>query len=693
MSEIDDNTPGLRNRLLTVVVVTILILTGVYILYAEEPTSTNPEFNLYTNDKKLISGSFFVELDVADSQDYTWQYEAAVAFIPMVMGEKVLGGDEVRPLIFGASPRKPSSISKYSDTQTLKISEFGDNPNEVTIKIAKEYWADIDTVIIASGYEYALLTSPLATLLDLPIIIDGRKTKDFIDDENIKSVITVGREKEIDDIGIKHLSDRLAIWEMYLEELQKHGEKCEYIVVTNPHDIDFDNPDLYIPGLSLASGILAAGRNALIVSGEYTTKLEYIQTLGYGLGDAGSGERGDREDNITDEVEEEYQKSINRRAGTIDQDIDEAAEFLEEREQTPKHVALVGGPVAVPMLYLKSPIWYEGVDQEEKGEEYVATDIYYGDLDIKISSDQENIPKDISDNYDHMNGDLYEQEMAVGRIVAQDLNDASALVARSLGYWNYEFDSGNLLEITHWSKRALIVTSLMTGDSDNFAAKHQREVFIENLMLAEEYDPNRIAATTDVGGLDVKDQMEEVNGIIYDGHGYPDGWYHMWASTGSEESDWDRIGAEDINSLTLHAVPVFGACCLSSALDWPAVGGGSSNEKKMTPEECMSLAFIHAGAMCYIGATEESWGSFFGGLLDEDPDAWGYGDFDLPAMFWDSLLKGNMEIGWALNHAKEKFLEEIWTDAASKPFARLCMLETVLYGDPAAMNGHPGFNK
>ena len=38
---------------------------------------------------------------------------------------------------------------------------------------------------------------------------------------------------------------------------------------------------------------------------------------------------------------------------------------------------------------------------------------------------------------------------------------------------------------------------------------------------------------------------------------------------------------------------------------------------------------------------------------------------------------------------KEKFLLKVWTDDASKPFAHLCVLETVLYGDPAAENSNP----
>ena len=686
MDEFNDEPKHLRNQLLTCAVIIGLILTGMYILYPEDAAGNRIEFNLYNNNKNLITGSYFVVLDSTENENRDWQFQAAVTYIPAVMGEKMLAGEEYRPLVFSTSPAKPRPIAKYSDLTTIKISEFGEDTNEASIEIAKQYWASAKTIILVSNYNYALLATPLATLLDLPIIFDGKKTDDFISDMGVKSAITIGKVRNYNNIGIKHLSSTGDIWEMYVDSLKKNGEKCEYIVVTNPYDINLDDPDLYIPGLSLASGVLAAGRNALLVTGDYTAKLEWIQQLGYGLDDAGSGERGNDEDNLTDEQELELQLNVNNKAVQIDKDISEAVEFLKTYEFSPKYVALVGGPVAVPMMYVKSPVWLDS-DQEEKGEEYIATDTYFGDLDVNLDSEE-----DQNKNYYYDYDELYEPELAVGRIVAQDLGDASALVTRSLGYWDYEFEPAGILEINHWSKRALIVTSLMTGDSDNMAAKHQQEMFLENLMIAEEYNPDRIGATTDINGLDVKDQMERVNGIIYDGHGYPDGWYHMWMSTGSDESDWDRIGAEDINQLNLHAIPVFGACCLSSALDWPAVGSGGSNEKSMTPENCMSLAFIHAGAICYLGATEESWGSFFGGLLDDDPDAWGYGDFDLPTMFWDHLLHHNLEIGWALNDAKEQFLEEIWTDPAGKPFARLCMLETVLYGDPAAQNGHPDFD-
>jgi hypothetical protein len=686
MNDLDDHNINLRNQLLTFAVVTVLILTGVYILYPEDTSGTNPPFQLYNNTKTLVSGSYFVKVDVNDNDREPWQYYAALSFVPVVMGEKVVGGDQIRPLIFSTSPAKPNPINKYNDLQTIDLSDYGEDANEASINIATEYWTSINTIIISSDYEHALLASPLATLLDVPIIIDGKKTNNFIKESDIKSAITVGKAKNFKNIGIKHLDTRMDIWEMYLDELGKTGDECDYIVITNPRDINYYDTDLYIPGLSLASAVLASGHNAIITTGDYTVDIEDIRKLGYGLGDAGSGERGSSPDNITEEEEEVLWTKINHYSTRIDNDIDTAYDFLKMNEQPVKYVGLVGGPAALPMVYIKSPIWWEDVPQDEKGEEYVATDTYFGDTDIKLGDSNDQI-----NNYYYNNEDLYNQELNTGRIVAQNLGDATALVTRSLGYWNYEFEGGYLPN--HWSRRALIVTSLMTGDSDNAAARHQQEKFLENNMAAEKYDPNDVATFNNVNGLDVKDQMEKVNGIIFDGHGYPDGWYHMWTSPASEEANWDRIGAEDINELTLKAVPVFGACCLSSALDWPAVGAGGSNEKEMTPENCMSLAFIHAGAMCYIGATEESWGAFIGGLFDEDIDAWGYGDFDMPTMFWHYLLNNNQEIGLALNNAKLMFLEEVWTSTENKPFAYLCVLETVLYGDPAASNGHPGYSK
>ena len=96
-----------------------------------------------------------------------------------------------------------------------------------------------------------------------------------------------------------------------------------------------------------------------------------------------------------------------------------------------------------------------------------------------------------------------------------------------------------------------------------------------------------------------------------------------------------------------------------------------------------------AGALGYIGATEESWGSFFGGLADGNPDAWGYGDFDYPTLFWTHILESNASLGQAMTLATTDFYN-LQDSASAMTFTRVCLLETALYGDPAASFWHEG---
>ncbi|MCK5559331.1 MAG: cell wall-binding repeat-containing protein [Thermoplasmata archaeon] len=680
-----------NKQLLALFVITIIILAGIVIYFNQPDEKSNPKFKLYTNDKLTTLGTIFVQFE----EDNLHELKASVAYAPVATGDRVQGQSEFQPIFYSTHDRLARPVQGYMSAQTeeIELEELGDDENQISIAIAKKYWSEINTIILVTEYEDALVAAPLASELNAPIIYDGAGTQQFLNSFNIKSAIVMGDNvRHYYDIGLHKLSTHEDIWGYYIEILEGRQEECEYIVVTNPNDINFDDTRYFIPGLSIVSGILSSERNALVVTGDYTVNLTWIQSLGYGTAEAGAGERGGDDDETTDDDELELLELVDTQAIAVDRDIDYAVEYLSKHGFNAKYLAIVGGPSAVPMLYLKSPVWYEEVDQEERGEEYLATDTYYGDLDIKLIAS--NISEGIEANFDYKNSGLYTQELAVGRIIAPDILDASALVTRTIGYWDYEYERERVFDRdSHWSRRTVIMNSLMCGNSDNMAAQHQKAIFTANMMLTEEYTPDRTAATTDVWVLDVKKQMEKVNAVVYDGHGYPDGWYYMWTSTHDNKEDWDRLGAEDVMELNLHPMPVFGACCLSSALDWPKVWDGAENENAMAPEKIIALAFIHAGAIGYIGATEESWGSFVGGLADGEPDSWGYGDFDMPTMFWTHLLGEDITVGMALNKAKADFYDEEWQGESSRPFARLCIMETVLYGDPAALPCHPGFTE
>ncbi|PJB21318.1 MAG: hypothetical protein CO114_05965, partial [Euryarchaeota archaeon CG_4_9_14_3_um_filter_38_12] len=263
----------------------------------------------------------------------------------------------------------------------------------------------------------------------------------------------------------------------------------------------------------------------------------WINLLGYGTGDAGSGERGEDPDTLTDDQEINLQKSINEKAIKIDNDIDYAVDFLKNKGMDPEYLALVGGPVALPMLYIKNPIWYEDANNGNNGEEYLATDSYYGDLDITLEP-AKNVKGEYicygepgeynGSNYEYANPELYTPELAVGRIVAANVLDASALVVRSLDY-------------DETPKYHSILTSRMCGDASANCAEHQRaEAFLPNGILSTRLQWPGTPADYALGFWKPKDTfsshtagdpalMTKANFIIYNGHGFPDGWYYYWA--------------------------------------------------------------------------------------------------------------------------------------------------------------------
>jgi hypothetical protein len=647
-----------KTKTILSIIVIVLVILSCYYIY-KKPA---PAFSLSYNSQRIpVSNPIIVSID--DKKPIS----ASVCFVSATND----GRGYYVPLFYTAGGLLPSHINeKYNPTNVL-ISSFGKNPSDVSIKIAETYWSRIELVVIVSNYNDALISAPLASYLNAPVIFKGSNVQNFLERNHINNAIVVGSGDY--DVGIKRLDSRDEIWSYYLERLNENGDKCDYIVVTNSNDI---KNDVMIPYLSLNTAVLASYRKAIVVTGDYTIEQSWTMQLGYGTGDAGSGERGEDPDTLTDDDEIVLQKSINSKAIKIDNDIDYAADFLEQRNMSPQYLALVGGPVSLPMLYIKNPIWYEN-PQEEKGEEYLASDSYYSDLDIKLESDK-NVKGEYicygepgeynGSNYEYANPELYTQELAVGRIIAPNVLDTSALVVRSLDYDEMpEYHS--------------ILTSRVCGDASANCAEHQRtEVFLPNGMLSTRlqwlppsalgfWEPKDISTSHAANDPAL---MTKANFIIYNGHGFPDGWYYWWAHAHDYDNSGDTIRTEDVRNLEMKPSIVFSASCLCSALDWPTIWAGATDERPGDPDTFFSLGLIHAGALAHIGSTEESWGAFFGGEFN------GYGDFELATMYFDELLSNDLTVGKAHSVAKQNYYSEY-----NSVFDKTCFLENVLYGEPA----------
>lgn len=632
----------------------IILLAAAMVGPSPSAEGSRPEFKLLdTNDLAVEKAIYMANADTEE------EYAGAVALAPVMSRQ----GDDYIPLLWNNGETVTPSIAKYGEIKEIDIGSAGETRDEIACAIAEQYWTTIDMAIVVEGYREALLGTPVASKLKCPVLYSTSYTYDYLDTKGTKMLISIGSCKVPVRFGLLELESTDEVWNFQLEQ-----GGTDYIIVTNPEDIKAD----HLPAQSLNAAVLGCEKYALVSAENYTVDLNWTRSLGYGTADAGSGERGEGPDVLTDEQEMEILLNISKRTIQMDRAIDRAAALLNDSGGA-KYVAIVGSNTAVPMMYVKSPVWYEGVSQEEKGEEYCATDHYYGDLDIKLKLDM------VERNFEQTDDLLYTQELAVGRVIGATLLDSSALIVRSIGYQEYEASLPG-----PWRQRGEIVTSWMCGDSDNLAAAHQQALFASFGIISEQEHPPEGWKIVVVPTRGAVGKMEEQGIIIYDGHGFPDGWYWTWISTHNDADDYDRIGAEDVWDLNIHATPVFGACCLSGALDWTYIWKDSENSKPGIPQNFISLAFIHAGAMGYIGATEESWGMFFGGLADGNNDAWGYGDFDMPTMMWEYILSEKLPVGEALARAKEMF----YGLEGDTPFTRVCLLETAYYGEPSADLGY-----
>lgn len=322
----------------------------------------------------------------------------------------------------------------------------------------------------------------------------------------------------------------------------------------------------------------------------------------------------------------------------------------------PHYICLVGDPKMIPMKY------YTGCGTGEWAEEAVPTDNYYADFD----------------------GNPFTQEMSIGRIVGRDVGDASALVARSAGYQRMvelEKAKGGLAgtDINTWIKNAyflegtLLIELFSTGD-----------VVAVNKMLTEGGFITKFRHSA-VGALSSQNMdIYDNNYIIYYGHGGDDGWYYFGIGGG----DAVRVGPEDLEGKIIPPGNGIAGSCLTSALD------DMSEYAKSPIDKRISLAFLRAGAVSYVGGTRVTWG---------EVKVWPVLESSCNGMlcnrYIENLVRFNQTLGDSLMIAKNEYYKMasnmnrtvIYIDNnfiphtyhGLTPWDNRTMLAYPLYGDPA----------
>ena len=137
----------------------------------------------------------------------------------------------------------------------------------------------------STSYEQALWVVPSAAILSSPILVNPDQAT--LAALGAKTAVVVGDAKPAVSEMV-NLADKEAVWKFQLSLMAELGKKCDYVVMTNPHDCDEKlNPNVQWPYLSLAAAPLAAYRQALVQTGDYTGDRKALHALGGALGDTG----------------------------------------------------------------------------------------------------------------------------------------------------------------------------------------------------------------------------------------------------------------------------------------------------------------------------------------------------------------------------------------------------------------------
>jgi len=212
--------------------------------------------------------------------------------------------------------------------------------------------------------------------------------------------------------------------------------------------------------------------------------------------------------------------------------------------------------------------------------------------------------------------------LAVGRIVAFDDIDASLLIARSIFYDEL---------ISSWAKRFVFIFGEGFGETGGIFHQIPYSKVVKKLG----FDVSLYGdARNDRRSLEKQDAFN-ASYVEYEGHG---DWFWMFANIYTNY--YNNVDVAHVKKYEMNPSIVLTAACLMARLDG------------LPLNESIALAFIHAGAVAFIGATRETGKE---AKLDWIEDA---------------VLKNDTTIGEAFILSKMK--EEMPTKMAR-----------VLYGDPA----------
>jgi hypothetical protein len=601
-----------------------------------------------------VSGTFAVESSsgrvapekalVLNLERQQWQALVAVCAVPAFYAD-----GSATPLIFNDGT---GTLEIKLPHDTIAVKDLGKDAASATAALAKKYWKSANVVFVVTTYEQALWIAPSAALMSAPILVNPDKAT--LKALGVSQAIVVGASAKLPVKDVVTLADKQAVWTFYLSKLADMKRKCDYVIMTNPHDTDDTlNPNVQWPYLSLATAPLAAYRHALVQSGDYTGDRARLQALGVSLGDSG------------DKAKLEFVKPTIQK---VKDDSYAVEKFLSDNGGTPKYLAIVGGSIEVPHyiidLHSKYVYWNISID-------YVPADTPYATM--KTDSDYTRFVK---------------PDLAVGRIMGDCVEDTTMQLVKT--FFRKEYLPGGKyvsLAPAGWEKKAIVFDGHRLNQPDEGGpaaspdapfcpASEVQAVFAKTDMKTEYLFP-RDETKADSKGEAAPDLfgMTSTYGTIqYIAHGDPPYMRIESGRTGKDMKNFMATGPEFRKHLKFEAPTVaYVIGCNVGCVLAPF----KSND------DYLPTSAIHAGAMAFM-APNKCQSICFWRYAPKGPGA------DQCVLFWDNFLNKKMTIGQAMIEAKWQGYTN-WKDKQSEAdrgkdsdnAIEVDAPSSVLFGDPA----------
>ena len=533
-----------------------------------------------------------------------------------------LGLDSVPALLFTNNDGIAAGLQEY-----VQVNDTNIFPK--TAGILAEF-KGYDDFISVNTYEEALWAAPLANV-----------------------------ENKVIKIGKKSFNSQEEVW----ERLKANGVDADYIIITNPYDLNtvmleenaagYDPYDtqFHIDALSAVAAEMSAYHQAYVITSAPLS---------------------------TEEI------------GTMDTELNARpiGMYLTLKDMAwkygpPEYICIVGSAAAVPQFQLPG---------NGDGDVLVNCDVMFGFLD----------------------DDKYTMDAAVGRIVNLNVQGASNQIVRTFLYdevaemvhveysdlaggpqdvnWRYHGASFSGYQITYQRMQAT-------------PARWMCEDFEDEGMEYEYYGPSGTGelvgdGTRNSDERDIATICEASGFLAYRGHGSDTGsLYSLRVYTDREEG---YMSGEEAATLDLPPQVSFFVACMNGKIHGNDFGEDAPDVEL---EKLFSLNYLYGGAVALGGATEVSYSNLgqditslmaeygFGVIQDEDDHDWDLNNAWY-AFFWDGILNHEEEhgtVGKALQWAENRYIknhnDEIspfdWTDDSNNGAHWKEVAMYVIYADPA----------